>query len=140
MLPIKLVAIMLFSFARVSAVIGMNVGDYFQKGKRHRFRLHEKGGKCHEVPAHHNAKAYVDTYVDAAGIAADRKSPLFRSFNRRLQLTGRRMHRTEALLMISAGPARPACPRTSAATRSEPPASPISFGSSVFRCKAEVGL
>ena len=32
---------MLFSFARVSAVIGMSVEDCFQKGKRHWFRLHE---------------------------------------------------------------------------------------------------
>ena len=95
-----LVAIMLFSFARVSTVIGMNVEDYFQKGKRHWFRLHEKGGKYHEVPAHHHAEAYLDAYVEAAAIASDRKAPLFRSFNRSLQLTGRRCTRAEALLMI----------------------------------------
>jgi site-specific recombinase XerD len=95
-----LIAVMLFSFARVSAVIGMNVEDYVRKGKRHAFRLHEKGGKYHEVPAHHNAEFYVESYLDASGMAADRKTPLFRSFNRRLQLTGRRMHRTEALLII----------------------------------------
>jgi site-specific recombinase XerD len=95
-----LVDIMLFSFARVRAVIGMNVEGYFQKSKRHWFRLHEKGGRCHEVPAHHHAEAYVDAYLEAASIASDRKGPLFRSFDRRLQLVGRRMHRTEALLMI----------------------------------------
>ena len=44
----------------------MNVEDYFQEGKRGWFRLHEKGGKRHEVPAHHNAEAYVDTYLAAA--------------------------------------------------------------------------
>jgi site-specific recombinase XerD len=95
-----LIAVMLYSFARVSAAIGMNVEDYFQKTKRGCFRLHEKGGKYHEVPAHHHAEAYVDSYVEAAGIAADRKGPLFRSFSRKLQLTDRRMHRTEVLLMI----------------------------------------
>ena len=40
----------------------MNVEDYYQKGKRWWFRLHEKGGKRHEVPAHHNAEAYLDAY------------------------------------------------------------------------------
>ena len=52
------------------------------------------------MPAHHNAEFDVDTNLEASAIAADRKFPLFRSFNRRLKFTGRRMHRTEALLMI----------------------------------------
>lgn len=59
--------VMLFSFARVSAVTGMQVGDYYQTGKRWTFRLHEKGGKRHDVPAHHNAEEYLDAYLDVAG-------------------------------------------------------------------------
>jgi site-specific recombinase XerC len=55
-----LVGVMVYSFARVSAVIGMNVDDYYADGKRWWIRLHEKGGKFHEVPAHHNADLYVD--------------------------------------------------------------------------------
>ena len=51
------------------------------------FRLHEKGGKCHEVPAHHNAEAYLDAYLEAAGIAADKKAPLFRTVDATRQLT-----------------------------------------------------
>jgi integrase len=39
---------MVYSFARVSAVIHMKVGD-FQGGRRW-VRLHEKGGKEHDVP------------------------------------------------------------------------------------------
>src|SRR5262245_12277222 len=50
-----LIGVMVYSFARVSAAVGMNVEDYFQQGKRWWFRLHEKGGKRHEVPAHHKA-------------------------------------------------------------------------------------
>jgi integrase/recombinase XerD len=53
-----------------------------------------------QVLRDHHAEAYIDIYLEAAGIAADRKGPLFRSFNRKLQLTGRRMHRIEVLLMI----------------------------------------
>lgn len=51
-----LIGLLVFSFARVSAAIGMNVRDYFPQGRRMWFRLHEKGGKHHEVPAHHKAE------------------------------------------------------------------------------------
>ena len=95
-----LIAVMVFSFARVSAVAGMNVEDYRPDGKRWWFRLHEKGGKFHEVPAHHKAEEYVDQYLAAAGLDDERRSPLFRSLSRRRQLTDRRIHRREVLAMI----------------------------------------
>lgn len=63
-----LIGVMVYSFARVGAVVGMSLEDYFQEGKRWWFRLHEKGGKRHEVPAHHNAEAYMDAYLAAAWI------------------------------------------------------------------------
>ncbi len=102
-LPLRdraLIGVMVFSFARVSAVVGMNVDDYFQKGKRWWFRLHEKGGKYHEVPAHHKAEEYLDAYLLWLGDNNDKKAPLFRSANRLRQLTQRRMHRTEVWQMI----------------------------------------
>lgn len=40
-----LIGVMVFSFARVYAVLGMNVEDYFPDGKLWWFRLHEKGSK-----------------------------------------------------------------------------------------------
>ena len=95
-----LIGIMVFSFARVSAVLGMNVGDYVQKGKRWWFRLHEKGGKYHEVPAHHKAEEYIDAYLVMTGIAGEKKSPLFRSVNRQRLLTERRLDRREVWGMI----------------------------------------
>lgn len=95
-----LIGLMVFSFARVSAAVGMDVEDYAQRGKRNWFRLREKGGKHHEVPAHHTAVGYLDAYLDAAGIGADKKAPLFRTANRSGQLTTRRMTRNDALRMI----------------------------------------
>jgi integrase/recombinase XerD len=95
-----LIAAMVYSFARVSAVVGMAVEDYYTDGKRWWLRLHEKGGKFHEVPAHHNADQYIDEYVASAGIAEERHSPLFRSLDRRRQLTERRINRREVLAMV----------------------------------------
>jgi site-specific recombinase XerD len=95
-----LIGVMVFSFARVGAVVAMNVADYFQQGKRCWFRLHEKGGKHHEVPAHHTAEAYVDEYLSAAGTIAERTSPLFRTVDRRRGLTERRLQRREVLAMV----------------------------------------
>ena len=85
------------------------------------FRLHEKGGKLHDVPAHHNAEAYVDAYLTAADIAGNTKSPLFRSVSRERKLTSRRMYRVDVLRMIKrrarqAGLAAHACCHTFRAT------------------------
>jgi integrase len=62
-------------FARIGAVVGMRVEDYYPKGKRWWVRLHEKGGKRHEMPAHHNLEAYLDAYIEAAGIRDGGKTP-----------------------------------------------------------------
>lgn len=74
-----LIAAMFFSFARVGAVVGMNVNDYFPQGKRYWLRLSEKGGKQHVMPAHHTLEEYLDDYIQAAGIADDAKGPMFRT-------------------------------------------------------------
>ena len=74
-----LIAAMFFTFARVGAVVAMTVEDYYPQGKRWWLRLQEKGGKQHDMPAHHTLEEYLDEYVKAAGIAGDPKGPLFRS-------------------------------------------------------------
>ncbi len=96
-----LIGTMVFTFARVGAVVGMKAEDYYQNGKRWWIRLHEKGGKFHEVPAHHNLETYLDAYIEAAGIGQDRKAPLFRTTlgkTRTLTLNG--MTRTDVLRMV----------------------------------------
>jgi integrase/recombinase XerC len=74
-----LIGIMVYSFARIGAVIQMKVGDYFIQGRRHWVRLHEKGGKGHELPCHHNLDQYLHDYIEAAGIADDPDGYLFRT-------------------------------------------------------------
>jgi integrase/recombinase XerD len=95
-----LIGMMCYTFARVSAAVHMRVEDYYQNGKRWWFRLHEKGGKRHEVPAHHNAEAYLDAYFDAAGIREEKKGPLFRSVDKHKKLTLNPMTRTDVLRMV----------------------------------------
>jgi integrase/recombinase XerD len=95
-----LISVMVYSFSRISAAISMRVEDYFPSGKRWKFRFIEKGGKYNEVFAHHSAETYLDAYLDGAGIRAQRKSFLFRSFNRKLILSELPMHRTDALRMV----------------------------------------
>jgi len=96
-----LIGLMVYSFARVGAVTGMRVSDYYPNGKTWWIRLHEKGGKFHEVPVHHNAEDYIDAYMGAAGIAEDKKGPLFRSAKGRTKtLTANAVHPTNVLLMI----------------------------------------
>jgi integrase/recombinase XerD len=76
-----LIGVMTYTFARVGAVVGMAVDDYYPEGKRWWLRLHEKGGKPHEMPAHHKLEAYIDAYLDAAAICGQGRTPLFRSTN-----------------------------------------------------------
>ncbi len=96
-----IIAVMVYSFARVGAVVAMSKEDYFQNGKRWWFRLHEKGGKRHEVPAHHNAEEYLDAYLEAAKSESwSKKAPLFRTLAREKGLTEARMTRTDVLRMV----------------------------------------
>ena len=96
-----LIGLMIYSFARVGAVLGMKVEDYYQNGKRWWIRLHEKGGRFHEVPVHHTAEEYLDAYLEEAGIGEDKNTPLFRTTRGRTRkLTKNGLQPTEALLMI----------------------------------------
>jgi integrase len=96
-----LIGLMVYSFSRVGAAVGMRVEDYYAQGKRWWFRLHEKGGKRHEVPAHHTAEEYMDAYLEVAGIKGEKRSPLFRTSPRRsATLSTRTLSRNDALRMI----------------------------------------
>ena len=96
-----LIGLMVFTFARVGAATGMDVEDWYFQGRRWWVRLHEKGGKRHEMPAHHNLEEYMAAYLDAAGIASEKGTPLFRTAKGKTQhLTERRITQPEVYLMI----------------------------------------
>lgn len=79
----------------------MRVEDYFGQGKRWWVRLDEKGGKRHEMPAHHNLEAYLDAYIEAANLSEAKKGPLFRSARGRTgELNSTAMNRVDAYRMI----------------------------------------
>ncbi len=97
-----LIGLMVYSFARINAVLEMKVRDYFVQGRRGWVRLHEKGGKEHEVPCHHNLEFYLDQYIAAAGIAGDPDGALFRTAANRAGavLTESSMWQQDAYRMI----------------------------------------
>ena len=78
-----LIGLMVYSFARVGAATSMKVEDAFTQNRRLWVRLHEKGGKRHEMPCHHNLEAYLAAYIDGCGLAAEPKGMLFRTIGRR---------------------------------------------------------
>lgn len=77
-----LIGLMVYSFARVGAALAMKVEDAYVQNRRLWVRLHEKGGKRHEMPCHHNLEAYLHAYIDGCGLASDPKNLLFRTIGR----------------------------------------------------------
>jgi integrase/recombinase XerD len=95
------IGLMVYTFARVGAMVGMNVEDYFPQGKRWWARLHEKGSKLHDVPCHHKLEEYLDAYVEKAKLWEQKKSPLFRtSLGKTKKLTAHRMTRRDVYEMV----------------------------------------
>ena len=77
-----LIGLMVYSFARIGAALGMKVEDVIVQRNRLLVRLHEKGGKHHEMPCHHNLEDYLRAYIDGAGLREDPEGPLFRTIGR----------------------------------------------------------
>lgn len=103
-----LLAVLIYAVARVGAVTGMQVRDFYPSGRQRKVRLHEKGGKLHEVLAHHNLVEWMHDYIEGAqshlqerGLPLEKSSPLFRSIPRRgRQLTDKGMDRRDVYRMI----------------------------------------
>jgi integrase len=91
---------MVYSFARVSAAVGMNLEDLVQTAGRSWLRLSEKGGKIHEMPVHHRLLEHLEAYLAALG-PAEANAPLFRAATRRTgKLGAKRLSRHDAYAMV----------------------------------------
>ena len=97
-----LIATLTYSFARITAALTMKVEDLRPRGAGWMIRLHEKGGKEHAMPCHHALADALRAYIDAAGIADDRKGFLFRTSPRHNAnaLSDRPLTQANAWLMI----------------------------------------
>ena len=84
-----LIGIMVFSFARIGAVLGMKVEDVYTQNRRLWVRLREKGGKAHAMPCHHALAEALRAYIDAAasprtsGERRRESAPLLLAFSHR---------------------------------------------------------
>ena len=96
-----LASLMMYSFARVSAAVGMDARDYFQQGDGFHLRLKEKGGKQRTLPAHSALVEELAGYLDGTGLRGQ-AAPLFQTIDRKTGvLSGRRMSRTDAYEMLT---------------------------------------
>ena len=98
-----ILAIMLFGFVRVSAVVRMRVRDIHNHAGEASLVLREKGGKERRLPAHHLVRAYLQDYLQASrlGELADWRAPLFQSAPRRSKtLSGKALDRSSVLGMV----------------------------------------
>jgi len=96
-----IIAVMTYTFARVGAVVALNIEDYFPQKKRWWLRLREKNGKVNEMPCHHKLEEYLDAYIKAAGLTDDRKGPLFRAaIGKTKKLGPGAMSRTDVWYMV----------------------------------------
>jgi len=96
-----LIALMTYSFARIGAVVGMTVQDLYVQNRRLWVRLHEKGGKRHEMPCHHTLEEYLEAYLEGSGLREASRTPLFRTIRRGTgALSDAPMDQSTAYLMI----------------------------------------
>ena len=96
-----LIGLMVYSFARIGAATAMRVEDVYEKQRRLWVRLHEKGGKRHEMPCHHNLEAWLHAYIDGCGLAGQPKGGLFRTIGRGTgQLSDTPLTRQDARAMV----------------------------------------
>lgn len=97
-----LIALMVYSFARVGAALAMKVEDVFVQNHRLWVRLREKGGKAHAMPCHHSLEEYLTAYLEQCSIIDDGKGALFRTIGRgTTQLTDTPLPQANAYMMIA---------------------------------------
>ena len=96
-----MIGLLPYTFSRVGTAVTMRVEDVLTEARRTWVRLHEKGGKRHEMPCHHKLEMFLEEYIDAAGIKEDSKGWLFRTTEGQSGiLTDRPMSQADVYRMI----------------------------------------
>jgi site-specific recombinase XerD len=94
------VAVMMYTAARVGAVAKLRGVDYYTDGTQWVFRFDEKGGKVRDIPCRHDVEGYLREYMEAVGDIGD-DAPLFRTADRRTKaLTKNGMTANDILRMV----------------------------------------
>ncbi|QDV83712.1 tyrosine-type recombinase/integrase [Planctomycetes bacterium TBK1r] len=75
-----IIAIMIYTAARVGAVASLRRGDFYDLGDQYCLRFAEKGGKSQEIPVRHDLQKFIFDYLTEGGMEyADKSKPLFRT-------------------------------------------------------------
>lgn len=95
-----IIAVLIYTAVRVSAVAALQVADFFDTGDQYCLRFKEKGGKARQIPCRHDLRHFILEYMTTAEIS-DAKSPLFRSAVRKTKkLTARAMNSGDMARMM----------------------------------------
>jgi site-specific recombinase XerD len=79
-----IIAVMIYTAARVGAVARLRRGDFYDAGDQHCLRFTEKGTKHREIPARHDLQGFIHDYLAAGRLEySDKAAPLFRTTVRR---------------------------------------------------------
>lgn len=75
---LAMLGLMIYCFVRAGALPALRVRDYERDGEDRSLRLNAGGSGERRIPVHHQAAAYLDAYLQVAGIAEDADGLLFR--------------------------------------------------------------
>jgi len=82
-----IVAILIYTAARIGAVAGLKVGSFAQDGGQWFLRFLEKGGKARDIPVRDDLEGYLTAYLEAAWPRpAPADGPLFRRLTRKTRV------------------------------------------------------
>ena len=95
-----LIALLVYTFARVSAAVQMNGEDVYVQGKRLWVRLHEKGGKEHTLPCHHELEGTWTRTGRDGNRSREGHATVSLGENENRAADDKRMHRIDAFRMV----------------------------------------
>jgi integrase len=96
-----LIALMIYTFAPVGAVVKMRVRDVYLQRRWTAVRFEKRDGGMHNMPMHPNLKTFLREYVGGAGIGMDPAGHLFRSARGKGEILSEKpMNRVDVYRMI----------------------------------------